>query len=190
MIEMTKSIEGGSSMRDTNRIPGFPGIGWQKAGKETIDKLNFINLIQDNKVSLYRLAKSILRNKQDIEDAISETILKAFENLNRLKSRDSFKPWIMRITANECYNILRKKKRIDLKEDMETLNLTYEDNSENELMWTIDRLEEDYRTVLVLFYYEDMSMKDISNVLNISLGTVKSRLSRAKAKLRNLLEDN
>jgi len=173
----------------TDNILSFCNKKWERSKTDTIDNQTFVNLIQHNKVSLYRLAKSIVKNEHEVEDAISETILKAFENLRRLNSPNSFKPWIMRILVNECYNILRKKKRIDLQEDMERLNLTYEDKNQNELLWIIDKLDEDLKTILILFYYEDMSLKEISEVLNISQGTVKSRLSRAKAKLKDILEN-
>lgn len=173
----------------TDNILSFCNAKLERFSAEPIDEQTFVNLIQHNKVSLYRVAKSIVKNEHEVEDAISETILKAFENLRRLKSPNSFKPWIMRILVNECYTILRKKKRIDLQEDMGRLNLTYEDKNQNELLWIIDELDEEFRVILILFYYEDMSQKEISKVLNISQGTVKSRLSRAKAKLKNILEN-
>ncbi|MDZ5011004.1 RNA polymerase subunit sigma-70, partial [Clostridium perfringens] len=59
-----------------------------------------------------------------------------------------------------------------------------------ELMCEIEKLELEFRTVLILFYYEDMSIKSISEVLSISQGTVKSRLSRSKAKLKTILEES
>lgn len=155
-----------------------------------IDKIEFINLIEENKISLYRLAKSIVKREQDIQDAVNETILKAYGNLGKLKNKDSFKPWIMKILVNECYGILNKQKKIKLEEDMTVYNLYHEDNHGYELMSEIQKLEKDFRTVLVLFYYEDMSIKSISEILNISQGTVKSRLSRAKAKLKIILENS
>lgn len=157
--------------------------------KSEISKEEFTMLIRDNKVSLYRLARGIVKNEQDVQDAVSSAILKSFENLGKLSSVNSFRPWIMKILVNECYSILRKKKHLDLKENMEELNITYEDNHHNELMWTIEKLDNDSRTILTLFYYEDMSIKDIRKILSISEGTVKSRLSRAKAKLKIILEN-
>ena len=71
---------------------------------------------------------------------------------------------------------------------MEVYKLTYEDKNSCELMDEINKLDMNFRTVLILFYYEDMSIKAISEVLNISQGTVKSRLSRAKSKLKGLLD--
>jgi RNA polymerase sigma-70 factor, ECF subfamily len=189
-VSFINSERGDNKVRVTDNIFSFCRINWQGTTSEPIDDQIFVNLIQRNKVSLYRLAKGIVKNEHEIEEAISETILKSYVNLNQLKSLDSFKPWIMRILANECYTILRKKKRIDLQENMEAFNLVCEDTNEHELMWAINKLDEGFRTILILFYYEDMSIKDISKILNISQGTVKSRLNRAKAKLKNILEDN
>ena len=122
--------------------------------KNEISKEEFVALVEEHKLSLYRFAKSILKNDIEVEDAISESILKAYKNKNRLKNKESFKSWMMRIVSNECYD-----------------------------------LNEEFSSVLVLFYYEDMSIKEISKVLEISEGTVKSRLSRAKSKLKVLLKE-
>ncbi|MHC1683005.1 MAG: sigma-70 family RNA polymerase sigma factor [Clostridiaceae bacterium] len=155
-----------------------------------IDKTEFIKLIEENKVPLYRLAKTIVKNEHDIQDVVNESIVKAYENLQRLKNRESFKSWIMRILVNECYALLNRQKKIKLEENMAVYNLYYEENNSNELICEIEKLELEFRTVLILFYYEDMSIKSISEVLNISQGTVKSRLSRAKAKLKTILEES
>lgn len=184
-------VEGGEKkMNVSSNILNLCNIKWNKTNTEAISSEIFVKLIQDNKVSLYRLCKSIIKDEYEAEDIISEAILKAFKNLHRLKCIGSFKPWIMKIVVNECYNSLRKSKGIELKESMETLNLTYEEEPNHELMDTINRLNKEFRSILTLFYYEDMSIKDISEVLNISQGTVKSRLSRAKASLKLLLEDD
>ncbi|WP_061996368.1 sigma-70 family RNA polymerase sigma factor [Clostridium sp. ATCC 25772] len=160
-----------------------------KSAKNYVDKEIFINLVHENKISLYRLAKGILKIEADVEDAISETVLKAFKNIKTLKDVKCFKPWIMRILVNECYALLNKKNKVELQNDMEVYNLQYEDKREKTLIWAVNKLEDDFKAVVILFYYEDMSIKDISKILNIPSGTVKSRLSRAKAKLKLILED-
>lgn len=157
--------------------------------KTGLSKEEFVNLIGDNKISLYRFAKSILKNDVQVEDAIGETILKAYKSRNRLNSIDSFKPWIMRILANECYNLIKKNNKFELVEDLETLNLVHIDGHETSMRDIVNKLSKEFSSVLVLFYYEDMSIKEISKVLNISDGTVKSRLNRAKSKLKVLLKE-
>ncbi len=157
--------------------------------KDDISKEEFVDLVEVHKLSLYRFAKSILKNDIEVEDAISESILKAYKNKNRLKNKESFKSWMMRIVSNECYDLIKRKSRFDLRENLESLNLVHIDKEYSDLREIIDDLNEEFSSVLVLFYYEDMSIKEISKVLEISEGTVKSRLSRAKSKLKVLLKE-
>lgn len=156
--------------------------------KKDISKEEFVDLIELNKVSLYRFAKSILKSNIEAEDALSESILKAYTNRNKLKSVNSFKPWMMKITANECYTILKKNSRFELRDDLEYLDLVSVNEEINNLRDVVENLDEKFSSVIVLYYYEDMSIKDISKILKLSEGTVKSRLSRAKSKLKVLLE--
>lgn len=157
---------------------------------KTLNNDAFTDLIQENKVSLYRLSKGILKSEDDVQDAISETIIKAYSNMDKLKLIDSFKPWIMKILVNECYNIIRRHKKVELTDDFTAYEGSYEDRTEDSLMFYINKLEDEFKSVIILFYYDDISIKDISKVLNISEGTVKSRLSRAKGKLRVMMENN
>ncbi|RDY27345.1 sigma-70 family RNA polymerase sigma factor [Romboutsia weinsteinii] len=152
-------------------------------------KEEFVNLIEINKLSMYKFAKSILKNDVETEDAMSEAILKAYKNKGKIKDANSFKSWIMRILANECYDLIKKSRKFDLIEDTEDLNLVHIDNSESGLKEVVEKLNKEYSSVIVLYYYEDMSIKEISNILQLPEGTIKSRLSRAKSKLRVLLNE-
>lgn len=152
-------------------------------------KEEFVNLIEINKLSMYKFAKSILKNDVETEDAMSEAILKAYKNKGKIKDVNSFKSWIMRILANECYDLIKKNRKFDLIEDTEDLNLVHIDNSESGLKEVVEKLNKEYSSVIVLYYYEDMSIKEISNILQLPEGTIKSRLSRAKSKLRVLLNE-
>lgn len=154
-----------------------------------ISKEEFVKLIDENKLSMYKLAKSILKNDSQAEDALSESILKAYKNKDKIKDVNNFKLWIMKILANECYNLIRKNKRFELIDNLESLNLIHMDKSSNNLKEIVEKLNKEYSSVIVLYYYEDMSIKQISDILNIPEGTVKSRLSRAKSKLRVLLNN-
>lgn len=162
----------------------------QEVNFKTLEKESFTELIQENKVSLYRLSKSILKSEADIQDAVSEAIVKAYTNIHKLRLIDNFKPWIMRILVNECYSIIKKHKKVELTDDFTTYEGSYEDNTEDSLMFYVNQLEDEFKSVIILFYYDDISIKDISKVLDISEGTVKSRLSRAKVKLKVMMEKN
>lgn len=74
------------------------------------DKEAFCNLIRINKVAIYRIAKSILTKEEDIEDAVSEAILKAYKNIKTLKNDDFFKTWLIRIVINESNNLYKRDK--------------------------------------------------------------------------------
>lgn len=146
----------------------------------------FISLVKKYKLNMFRLAKSIVHNDSDAEDAVGEAILKAYQNLGSLRSIDSMKPWIMKILVNESYTIVRRTSRVDLFEDMEKHAGSTRDDG-NELWPAVTTLQEEYRSVVILFYYEDMSIRDICEVLGLPTGTVKSRLSRARKKLKTIL---
>lgn len=143
-----------------------------------------INKYRDN---LYIMALAILENETDAEDAVSNAILKAYENMGQIRFFHKFKPWMLTITKNEALKIKKKRLILPGDETVETLLkpvLVHYD----ELWDVLQGMKEEYRLVVVLFYYEELSIRDIADVLNIPIGTVKSRLNRGKRELRELLE--
>lgn len=153
------------------------------------DKEAFGRLIEENKVSMYRIALSMLGNKQDIEDVIHNAIIKAYEGVIYLKKNEYFKTWLIRILINECKSVLRSNKKVvHIEEVGEDISIT-EDFSNIELTSAVNSLEEDLRTVTTLFYFEDIPQKEISKLLGIPEGTVRSRLSRARSKLYEMLKE-
>ena len=153
------------------------------------DKEAFCNLIRINKVAIYRIAKSILIKEEDIEDAVSEAILKAYKNIKTLKNDDFFKTWLIRILINECNLILRRNKKTIFLDKLENEESYSDDYGNIELTSVVNSLSEDLRITTVLYYFEDMSTKEISEMLNIAEGTVRSRLSRAREKLREIMSE-
>ena len=77
----------------------------------------FCAQVEEHKVALYRLARSILRNDADAQDAVAEAVCKAFAHLDSLKQPDRFKSWLLRITANAAYDMLERRKRLVSLED-------------------------------------------------------------------------
>lgn len=151
----------------------------------------FCNLMKEHRPGLFRVAKGILRNDTDAEDAVSETTCKAFTSLNRLRNFSSFKPWVMKILVNEAYSIVRSHKRIEPLDNILD-NISDErgntDMLESHELWdAVQHLSVEFRTVTVLFYYEDMSIKEISKILKLPQGTVNSRLNRSREKLKTIL---
>lgn len=136
---------------------------------------------------LYILALAILKNEADAEDAVSNAILKAYENRGQIRSFHKFKPWMMTITKNEALKI--KKKRLYLPGDEVVEALSKPVAAHYDELWDVlQEMKEEYRLAVVLFYYGGLSLRDISDVLDIPVGTVKSRLNRGKAELREALE--
>ncbi|RKI40544.1 sigma-70 family RNA polymerase sigma factor [bacterium D16-51] len=147
----------------------------------------FCEGINKCKDDLYILALAILKNEADAEDAVSNAILKAYENRKQVSAFHKFKPWMMAITNNEALKI--KKKRLYLPGDEALEALSKPVMAHYDELWDIlQNMKEEYRLVIVSFYYAGLSIKDISDVLDIPAGTVKSRLSRGKAELREALE--
>lgn len=151
------------------------------------DNEAFLVLINENKLNIYRVARGILSNEHDIEDAIQNTVIKAYEKINTLKKNEFFRTWLIRILINECNEIIRKNKRI-VSINESNHEEKYNDCYENiDLTNAINSLSEELRVTTVLFYFEDMSIKDIALTLNIPDGTVRSRLSRARERLREII---
>lgn len=136
---------------------------------------------------LYIMALAILKNEADAEDAVSNAILKAYENMEQIRTFHKFKPWMLTITKNEALKIKRKRLYLPGDEAVEALSKPV--MAQYDELWDIlQKMREEYRLVVVLFYYQGLSLRDISDVLDIPVGTVKSRLNRGKAELREELE--
>lgn len=148
-----------------------------------IDKQKFTELILANKTAMYRLAYGILRSKADAEDAVSETVLKAYEHLGDLKKPELFKSWIMQIVSNVSKTMLRRNSRVSLTDDISCFEAPAV-QPDTELWNVVMGLENDQREILILFYYEGFTVKEIASILHVPQGTVKSRLSRAREKLK------
>ena len=154
------------------------------------DKEAFCNLIRLNKVAVYRVAKAILNKEEDIEDAVSESILKAYKNIQTLKDEAFFKTWLIRIVINESNNLYKKRSKEIAVDKDHFKNIKVNDNYKDLSLYNaINSLDEDLRITTILFYFEDMKYKDIAKLLNVREGTIKSRLSRAKEKLYNILKE-
>lgn len=154
------------------------------------DNEAFLELINENKLNIYRVARGILSNEHDIEDAIQNTIIKAYEKINTLKKNEFFRTWLVRILINECNEIIRRNKRV-VSINESNHEERYNDCYENiDLTKAINSLSEELRVTTVLFYFEDMSIKDIASILNIPNGTVRSRLSRARERLRKIIGED
>lgn len=154
-----------------------------------IDKDSFFRLIKQNEKTMYSVAFSILSNESDAADAISESIYRAYKNLDTLNNIYSFKPWLLRIVRNCAVELVRSNKKLLSIDDFEI----EESSSENEIVTAltlrkaVDQLKQPYREVVVLFYFEDLTIAQISKITGTSVVTAKQQLSRARKMLREML---
>ena len=153
------------------------------------NKIAFTNLILEKKSTLYKIAKSRLRNTADIDDAIQNTMINAYLNLKKLKNNDRFDVWITRILINECNAVYRKNKVVCISyeeiEDYQVSSNPDSTDSKIEYDKIMNFLEYNQRIFIVLYYGAGYTTKQMSEILNMNENTIKTNLRRIKEKLQN-----
>lgn len=154
----------------------------------------FTELIKQNNLKFYKTAKAILKNDDDAYDAIQNALISMYENIHNLKEEKYFTTWGIRIVVNKCYDLIRKNNKVvSISLDNEQNKNEIETNDEYNLdLYGLEKilhdLDEQTRLLITLYYYDDLSINEISTIMNIPKGTVKSRLSRARNILKEKLE--
>ena len=144
----------------------------------------FLELMEMNSLSMYKTARGILKNDNDVSDAIQDTILDAFEHIGSLKKTEYFKTWVMRILINNCTRTYRKnRKRVSMEQYMEEGEYD-KGASEVEFKELLLALPEESRTIFQLYFGEQFTTKEIADILGMKENTVKSRIHRGKEQLR------
>lgn len=136
---------------------------------------------------MYRVAWTYLGNNQDVEDAVQDAIVKAWEKRESLRSREQFKSWQMRILVNQCKNVLRKRRKwsfFPLEEDTASVEMP---ESEVPIREAMQRLKPEQRIVMTLYYVDGYSIKEIAETLSVPLGTIKTRLHSARKRIKQIL---
>ena len=154
------------------------------------DRTWFCEEIQRCRTSLYRLALSITANPEDAAEAAAEAVCRAYEKFPQLRDRKKFQPWILKITRNEAYALCRHRSRMVPLEHLMEDAAVPGPNLDDTLWRAVERLPQEQREAVVLFYYEDLPTEAISRVTGVSPGAVRTRPSRAREKLRRMLEVN
>mgnify|MGYP003623287522 CR=1 FL=1 len=159
------------------------------------DKYAFIELIEQCRGAMVQTAVSRLKNKEDVEDAIQESIVTAFKNIGNLRDNSYFKTWLIRIMVNTCSDIIKKEsKYVDLNPYLEE-NMTDSSDTaksvetKHDVESVMSALKENDRLILNLLYSQDMSVKQISEVLGLSENAVKLRISRGREKFKKIYAD-
>lgn len=151
------------------------------------DKNAFGTLIRAHEACLYRIAKTVVHSDEDCADAIQEAVLKAYRSIRSLREPKYFKTWLIRILINECRTLLRKKKKTVPFAELQHTPTESDDYGHIEMIDIVNHLEEDLQVVVTLFYIEDLPLKEIAELLDQPVGTIKSRLYRARWTLAKLL---
>lgn len=150
------------------------------------DREAFVALLERCKPSLLGVARSILRQEEDVADAMQDTVLKAFRGIETLKKPKYCKTWLTRICMNCCYEIVRRGKTVPLADALPEQEIEYEWDAPLDVRAALDSLLDNERLLLTLFYVEDMSQKQIGAVFGISENAVKQRLVRAKKHFKSV----
>lgn len=172
------------------------------------DKDAFVRLIEINKTSMYKTAFSILKNDEDVADAIQDAVMAAFLNIRGLRNNAYFKTWLTKILINKCKDIIRDHKKYVLEEEYiknisssddevynsmssvyEELNGNIDMNFNENMNEYLSKLDDKYRVILLLFYGEDFEIKEIAQIMDMNVNTVKSRLKRGRNQLKKLMTE-
>ena len=159
--------------------------------QELFDKV--ADYIVDNQNKLYRLAYSYVQNKEDALDVVQNAIFKALENYGTLRNENAVRTWIYRIVVNESLLFLKKKGKEQLLGEEEYLEIPYYEQGyeagDDELYVQISRLEEDVQSIIKLRFFEEMSLQEIADVMEMNLNTVKAKLYRGLKLLKQNMQE-
>lgn len=156
------------------------------------DEDAFYEVIVLHKDRLYRIALAYFRNEEDALEVIQEMTYRAWKTIRKLRQPEYFSTWLIRILLNCCHDEWKRQKRLRRKEMINECEMRDE---ESETQWVgrlyiaeaLDRLEPKYKQVLILKYYEDMTLTDIAAALHRPVGTVKTWLHKALVQMKSLV---
>lgn len=147
----------------------------------------FCKLIEIIKNDLYLIAKTRLKNEEDIADVIQETIITCYNNIKFLRKETSFKPWTIKVLINKCNKMYKNPNNINISIESNSINeyIGTTENNDEKLNFEdlIKDLSADEKLILTLYYYSQYTTKEISKITKIKENTIKSKISRAKEKI-------
>ncbi|WBW99291.1 sigma-70 family RNA polymerase sigma factor [Oceanirhabdus sp. W0125-5] len=155
------------------------------------DEESFAIIMDKLKGKAYSMAYGYVRNREDALDIVSEAVCRAFVGVKKIKKAEFFETWFIRIVINTSNDFIRKQKVQALLKNCLSINKS-ETHREDllDLRQEIMKIDKKSRNILILRYYHDMTVKEISKILGYPEGTIKSNLNRSKKKLQIALEGN
>lgn len=145
----------------------------------------FLEQVLEHRSALYYVSYGLLPNKEDQEDAVQECIHKALKKRETLRDDQYFKTWITRILINECYNILRRRKR---EIPSEEIAIVAPQTANYGLFESVMELEEKLRVPIILHYLEGYTTREVAKILRAPESTIKSRLAKARGMLSQMID--
>lgn len=157
------------------------------------NKKAFQELIEEEKVKLYKIAYVYMRNEEDALEVFQETVYKALNSIGNLKDERYFSTWLTRILMNRAFDQLKRKKKVipmerDILESKTSSYLLSENDPD--LLQAVIELDEKYKTVIVLRFYKDYTVNQIAELLDCPEGTVKTNIHRGINLLREKLKED
>ena len=150
-----------------------------------MDRGFFIAEIETYSDMMYRVAWSILRNEADVQDALQDAVLKAWEKRDKLREEKYFRTWMTRILINVCYDTQRMHRKIV---PLDKIPVQSASAPDPDLAMALEALPEKLRLPLVLCYSEGMTYEEAADVLRIPMTTLRGRIRRGKKELRKELD--
>jgi RNA polymerase sigma-70 factor, ECF subfamily len=162
----------------------------------------FSQLVDRHQTSVYSLCHRMTGDRAEAEDLAQESFFRAYKGLDSFRKGARLKPWLLKIAANACLDLLRKKKQetlsldslmivedgpFSLREDEHPENAYLLEEARGNVQTALLHLPADYRIVLVLRYLEDLSYREVADTLGVTLSTVETRIYRAKKALARML---
>lgn len=170
------------------------------------DMQSFEELIYQYEKKVYNVALRVFKNPEDAKDISQDVFIKIYKNLDKFDNKSSFSTWLYRITTNTCIDELRKRKGKetvsidnDIEDDEGKFKREFADNEptpeekviskegESEIIKSMNTLSDEHRTIIVMRDIQGLSYTEISEIIGVSIGTVKSRISRARLQLKNII---
>lgn len=156
----------------------------------------FTQLVKEFQFDLYHIARTRLSNDDDINDAIQDTMINVFKHLKKLNNTEYFKTWMIKILINECNKIYKRNNKpfgffnkVELdSSSVYSTDYIQEVNDELSFDEMIEDLGYNEKIVLILYYKDNYSCNEIADILNTSVNTIKSRITRAKEKIKQNLK--
>jgi len=165
------------------------------------DLLSFRLLVDKYKTMAYHIAIQVIRNNEDAEEIAQDAFLKAYQSINNFKGEAKFSTWFYRIVYNQAISKTRKKKietsniddiqiaDKDVADSYESFSKLEQEERSNQLKTAINKLKEEEALIITLFYMNENSIEEISEITNFTVSNVKVKLFRARKKLFTILND-